>query len=192
MTLRRFPPITVALVLVALVMAACGVPSSAGADRANDDDVPFGLLEETSSSSSRGGGQFAEIYTFDPDTGRLRSNVVEVDDTSLGTVLRRLQEVPGDEPAAAGNPLADTDAIGEIALNRGQAEVELTEAFSEMSGTNSQVVALAEIVFTATGRADVAQVIFVRDGQPLPVLDGEGSLTDDPLTRSDFLDLAPL
>jgi spore germination protein GerM len=53
------------------------------------------------------------------------------------------------------------------------------------------MIALAEIVFTATGRPGVGQVSFSLDGRPVEVPRADGSLTSEPLARTDFRELAP-
>ena len=77
-----------------------------------------------------------------------------------------------------------------MTVARGLATVDLDAAFGELAGT-AQLVALAELVYTATGRPGVGQVVFSLDGQPIEVPRGDGSLTSEPLTRSDYPELAP-
>lgn len=191
--MKRSLALVVALTVGALTAGACGVPTRGSADRANPDDVPFGLLDQVPSSSSSlsRSGTPVEVYFYDAGTERLVQVVTETDDPSLDGVLRLLQEVPGGAGLPVGNPLGDVEVIRSVAVSRGRATVDLTEAFGGIAGT-AQLVALAEMVYTATGRPGVGQVVFTLGGQPIEVPRGDGSLTSDPLTRSDYPKLAPL
>lgn len=182
---------------VALVvgLAGCGVPTRDTADRARPDDVPFDLLqsEPTSASSGAPVGTPVEIYLYDSTATRLVRTVSTVIDPTLDNVLRELQEVgPAEQRALpSGNPLGDAEVIRSAEVTRGVATVDLDGTFRELSGS-SQLVALAEIVFTATARPGVGQVTFTIDGQPVDVTRSDGSLSAQPLTRRDYAPLTPV
>lgn len=178
-----------------LSIAACGVPTRSTADRAPSDRVPFGLLEErddTTTGSAASVGFPVDLYLHDTTSGRLVRFGATVEDASVGTVLRELQEPPrpGPDRLPSGNPLGDTDVIREVTVVRGLATVDLAESFSELAGP-AQQVALAEIVYTATARPGVGQVRFTLGGEPVAVPRGDGSLSSEPLTRSDYAAFAP-
>jgi hypothetical protein len=181
--------LTAALVVGASLLASCGVDTGGSADRAPSENVPFGLLEPEPRAASGNTGRPATIYLYDSASGRLQAVVVNLPSTFVKDVLVALQEPPADD-AASDNPLGDADVIRSVSSSRGVVTVDLSEAFSELSST-SQLIALAEIVYTATARPGVGQVAFTQEGQPIAVPKGDGSLEDDPVTRSDYPDLDP-
>jgi hypothetical protein len=187
---RRVAVLLASAILAVALGASCGVDTGGSADRAPADRVPFGLLDQESrTDSGPGAGRSANIYLYDSGTGRLRVVVVDLPNTGLEAVLLALQEpLTGDAPS--GNPLGDADVIRSVTFARGVVTVDLSEAFSELS-PSSQLVALAEIVYTATARPGVGQVAFTQEGEPIAVPKGDGSLEDSPVTRSDYPDLDP-
>ncbi len=175
------------------LLAACGVGTSGDAHRSEPADVPFDLLDDRSSGETTGRSSdttAVDLYFYDGRTERLLPVASEVEDTALEAVLRRLQDVSGSTGVPAGNPLSDAEVIRSVDTARGRATVDLDESFSDLSGTD-QLIALAEIVYTATGRPGIGQVTFTLDGKPVEVTRADGSLTSDPLARSDYLELAP-
>jgi Sporulation and spore germination len=186
---------TIALLTV-LPLAGCGVPTKSTADRAPSEKVPFGLLEERgteTSGPSTSSGYAVELYLHDTTTGRLVRFGATIEEATVGAVLRELQEPPrqGPDPLPSGNPLGDTEVIQEVTVARGLATVDLAESFSELAGP-AQQVALAEIVYTATARPGVGQIRFTLGGEPVEVPRGDGSLSSEPLTRSDYAAFAPV
>jgi spore germination protein GerM len=131
-----------------------------------------------------------DIYSYDARDERLIRMAVEVEDTTLATILRQLQAPARQSGLPAGNPLDDADVIRAVEVSRGRAVVDLAEEFNEISGS-AQLIALAEIVYTATGRPGIGQVTFTLEGSPIETPRGDGSLTSEPLTRSDYQRLSP-
>ena len=155
--------------------------------------MPFGLLDaERPAESADTSGTPVEVFLYDSQAARLVSTVSTLDDPSLDNVLRLLQDVaPTDTRSLpSGNPLGDAEVIRSVDVSRGVATVDLDESFRELSGSN-QLVALAEIVFTATARPGVGQVTFTIAGEPVDVTRSDGSLSSQPLTRRDYASLAP-
>jgi hypothetical protein len=68
------------------------------------------------------------------------------------------------------------------------ATVEISEANSG-AARNDAVLACGQIVCTLTSRADIAAVSFVRDGRPLQVPRGDGTLTSQALRSTDYRSL---
>lgn len=176
---------------IALALGACGVPTSSSADRA--DDVPFGLLdaESGSRSDSLPSGTSADLFVHDPATGRLIRLATTVEGRELADVVFSLQEGADLAGSPGGNPLADADVIRSVDVSRGLATVDLSEAFAAIGGAD-QLVALAEIVYTATARPGVGQVLFTLEGEPIEIPRDDGSLSSDAVTRSDFPTFAPV
>jgi spore germination protein GerM len=183
--------VAVALVLLfAVGLGACGVPTRDHADRANPADVPFQLVEQDPTSGPQAPrGAPVDVYFYDTTTERLVRVVLTTDDTGLDGVLRLLQGTGG-SGLPVGNPLDDVEVVRAAEVARGRATVDLADSFVDLTGTD-QRIALAELVYTATGRAGVGQVSFTLEGEPTEVPRGDGSVTSEPLTRSDYPDLAP-
>jgi spore germination protein GerM len=192
MTQRRVAG-AVAVVTLAVV-AACGVPTQDEARTVARDDVPFELLERGTTTSS------APPLLPRPD------EVVEVcfldDDGVLTPILTR---PPGDqtlpatvavlaEPPAAnvfGVPL--TTAVSEpelleVTRERGLVVVDLDSSFTTMAA-DDQLAAIAQLVCTLTAQPGVGQIRFSLDGTPIEVPRGDGSLTAEPVVRSDYATL---
>jgi spore germination protein GerM len=186
---RRYVAVSLAL-LVAVAAMACGVPTRDHADRADRADVPFQLVEPDSTSDPRAPrGAPVDVYFYDTGTERLVRVVLTTDDTGLDAVLRLLEGAAG-SGLPVGNPLDDVEVVRAAEVARGRATVDLADSFVDLSGTD-QRIALAELVYTATGRPGVGQVSFTLEGEPTEVPRGDGSVTSEPLTRSDYPDLAP-
>lgn len=180
-------------VLVALaLLVGCGVPTRSGADRADPEDVPFGLLDEqTTPTELPRPGVAVDVYLYDAASSRLVRVTRETNDASVEGVLQLLQEGSGETGVPVGNPLEDVDVVLSARSERGRVTVDLSEEFVTLGGS-AQLIALAELVYTATGRPGVGQVSFTLEGEPTQVPTGDGSLSSDPLTRSDYQDLAPV
>lgn len=68
------------------------------------------------------------------------------------------------------------------------ASVELA-APAEGSARSDEAMVYAQIVATLCARPDITAVTFIRDGQPVGVPRGDGSLSTGPLTAADYADL---
>lgn len=179
----------VALVGIVAVLGSCGVPTETSAEVADPEDVPFGLLDEERepAGGAPAGQRVVEIFLHDDDERILVPVDRRLDDASLGAVLDELEEGPSDLEANAGlrSALTEIDAVAGIEVVDGIAEVELSEGFRDISGSE-QLVALAQIVYTATARPGIGQVSFSLDGEPVEIPIGDGSLTSGTVTRSDY------
>lgn len=80
-------------------------------------------------------------------------------------------------------------AVGRAAaLAGGIARVDLRLDISSLGG-DDQLLAVAQIVCTLTGRPGVGQVSFTLEGTHVDVPRGDGSLVADPLSRDDYSSL---
>ena len=107
------------------------------------------------------------MYFHDATTERLVRVALSTGDTGLDAVLRLL-EGPGGSGLPIGNPLDDVEVVRSAEVARGRATVDLADSFVDLSGTD-QRIALAELVYTATGRPGVGQVSFTLEGEPTEV-----------------------
>ena len=68
--------------------------------------------------------------------------------------------------------------------------ISFSDAFSELSAAD-QLVAMAQLTYTLTELSGVDRVGFLRGQEPLAVPRPDGTVSDGPVTRSDFATLAP-
>jgi hypothetical protein len=174
----------------ASVVAACGVDTSSTADRA--DDVPFGLLDpgEGSRAASVDQGTTVDLYLPDGSNRRLVRLATAVESAELVDVVMALQQRAVVAGSPGGNPLAGAEVIRSVDLSRGIATVDVSESFADLNSTD-QLLALAEIVYTATARPGVGQVVFTLEDEPIEIPRGDGSLSSNAVTRADYPTWAP-
>ena len=182
---------TVALaLLVAVVLAACGVASQDEATRIAPEDVPFGLLEDQPTTTAVQAGRTTTLYLLTED------QLVAVDrsvpgDATLEDLLG--QVITG--PTEVEQRLGITTAVpagtpASVDTNRGIAEVDLTSSFGEIR-SREQILALGQIVYTLTGQPGIGGVRFTVEGEEVTVPLSDGTLSDDPLSRDDFEAIEP-
>lgn len=78
----------------------------------------------------------------------------------------------------------------EAETSGGVAVIDLSEGFTDISGSD-QLIAIAQLVYTSTGRPGVGQVTFTLEGEPIEIPRDDGSITSGSVTRDDYRDLAP-
>lgn len=181
--------------LVVLLLASCGVGTESNADVVDDDRVPFGLLDADRrpvTGPSPNGAVLVDVYLSVEEGDALSAVTRRVGTSSLDAVLAELERSPTDAETADGlrSALADVDAIAGTEVSRGVATVDLSDSFAEISGSE-QLVAIAQLVYTATALPGIGQVTFTLEGQPIEVPRGDGSLTSDAVTRGDYARMAP-
>ncbi len=197
MTARRRPRRlvwVVAPLLLALVVTGCGIPEQGSAKQVDDDNVPYRLLDQNSggiADSERLGTSDAVIYLA--RGGRLLPTGRSLPPPlTLERLLRSLGRGPTSPEVTAGirTALPIEDAQTDVTVQRGTATVDLPASFTNLSQPD-QVLALAQIVYTLTGQPGIGQVQFMLDGTTADIPRADLSLTATPVTRDDYLALAP-
>jgi hypothetical protein len=189
----------VGLVLAALViavpgLAACGIPKQDSAKRIDKARVPYRLLDENSGGTADGqqlGNRNAVIYLarglrLVPTARSLPPPL------TLPRLLRALGRGPTRPEVASGirTALPVEDTPSDVRVSRGTAIMKLPLTFTALSRAD-QVVALAQIVYSVTDQPGIGQVQFTLDGAPIDIPRADRSLTGQPVTREDYLALAP-
>jgi spore germination protein GerM len=184
--------LSLALVLVGVV-AGCGVPEDREPQVLGTDAVPPGLLttpSTTTQPSEVPPERQAELYFVNAD-GQVTPELREVEDQSDNAVLQALL---GTDPTSLAGGLT-TNIPPETALLNTSFDndeevltVDLSEEFQTIRGEGA-IAAVAQIVFTATEDDPGRAVAFQVEGDPYPVQDEEGVVSDDPVTRSDYASL---
>lgn len=186
-------------VTTALVLAACGVSQERSPKALDKESVPFDLLapavtSTTVTSTTVRAQPVVGIEVFLMGAERLQPVRRQV---TAPVSARKAIEVlfsrsVSDAELAAGlrsaiNPNVD---LLSVEVSADVATVDLGENFLDAS-TQEQRVALAQIVFTATGVAGTAGVRFTLEGESREVPTDQGTQTG-PLNREAFAQLAPL
>jgi hypothetical protein len=179
--------------LLAATLGACAVDDQRSARARDDADVPFGLLDE-------GAPPLVPSDPDDPaDDG---ASLCFIDGQGLRTVvarvdapddLREVIDALGSPPDGPEGPLRtaigrEPPLVRDVHRVSGIAQVELTPAISALS-SDEQLRAVAQLVCTLTAQPGVGPVSFTLEGSTIDVPRADGSLTSDPVSRDDYVEL---
>jgi spore germination protein GerM len=95
--------------------------------------------------------------------------------------------------AAAGvrTAISNQTRLLSVRIQSAVATIDLSGDFAAIGGRD-QILAVAQLVYTATAAQGVLGVRLSLDGKPVEVPRGDGTLTQDPLNPADYSALAPL
>ena len=206
---RRAGRVPVALVLALLIgglTAACGIPVSSGPKAIAKGDIPSHLLTPTSPSTSTTlnppVGVTEQIFLVDPTLHLIARNRNIAPPANLSQVLNALVLGPTTGESSVGIQSFVTGSVnqGSSSTNRvvatvtnGLATVDFATSPVQVVGSTQTLLAIAQIVFTATGQPGVTSVLFQIAGQPIDVPTApDGALVSTPVTRFQYLPQAPL
>jgi spore germination protein GerM len=99
------------------------------------------------------------------------------------TVLAKGADLP-EAPAGTRSPIRP-DLITGVSAARGVATIDLAPPFSDLLGQD-QVLAVAQLVLTVTGRPGIGQVTFRLGGKAADVPRADGSVKKGNVTRDDY------
>ncbi len=176
---------------LAVLAAGCAVPAQDDARRVRDEAVPFALLDPQAPpivppASGLSSEPAALCFVRD---GRL---VVVSHEIGAPADLQAALDALASPPASAGplirTALTEPSVVGDVRLLGGIARVDLLPEISALPA-DEQLLAVAQIVCTLTGRAGVGQVSFTLQGARLAVPKGDGSLVNSPVARDDYAGL---
>jgi spore germination protein GerM len=187
--------ISVMALLLALALAACGVPLQSKPHAISEKALPFGLSSPAGPTHAKSNlGIPVVLYFVNQTTKHLVAVTTEVSyPASLKDALEALLQGPSKEQAKQG---ASTEVpsdlkIHSVTLDGTEAIVNLGKAFTDTVGP-ALIVSVAQIVWTLTGTPRVTSVTFEVDGTPVAVPVADGSLANAPVKRTDYASLAPL
>ncbi|MHB1446242.1 MAG: GerMN domain-containing protein [Acidimicrobiales bacterium] len=185
------------LVLGALALstglAGCGVGPQSAPRALDRSKVPFGLLSSTTTTTpSTEPSSPALIVYFEQSHHLVPVRQAVAGPVSVGAALDALGAGPTTAEAAAGLTSPASSAAPFVAgrVQSGLVNIDVNSAFANLAG-QSQILAAAQLVFTATSVPGVTRVALSVGGQQSQVPTADGSLTQAPLTRSDYASLAP-
>ncbi len=178
------------------ILAACGVPSDSNPQVIAARDVPYGLIGSSTSqpTPTQPPGPTANAIIYLVKQGHLVARTRQVrTPVSISKAVEALLGGPTDAEAAQDiqTAIGPSAAVLSTTVTAGLVTINMNRAFGLVGGQN-QITEVAQLVFTATAQPPIGAVSFELQGQPVPVPDGEGTLTNRPLTRRDFPALAPL
>jgi hypothetical protein len=165
-----------AAVLVVAALAGCGTAAQDDPTALPSEDVPFGLLDPSTSTptSTAAEREPTAVSVFLVGANGLAALPREVPSPpTLQERMDALAEGPTGAERALGvrtalPPLEEAEQRVVTRADDGTALVELTEQFDALSGT-AAVTALAQIVYTLTEDARISRVRFLRDGREITV-----------------------
>lgn len=193
--LRR-PPWGLLPVFLTALLAACGAPTDEAPRALPANDVPFGLLAPDPSATTTTVHPAASSEVTIYLAGRERLVPVErrvPAPASVEKVVRTLLTGPTDAEARRGlrSAINPGTTVLSAPVEAGIATIDLSGDFAVGAGPE-QIVALAQVVYTATSLGGVVGVRFTLGGRPAEVPDGDGTLSQAPLGRAAYASFAPL
>jgi spore germination protein GerM len=199
---RRRPAWLPGLVAVAavavggLALAACGIPTDAAPKPLPASDVPLHLLTPTTASPGTTRpptvGVAATIYLVGTDQHVTPATRIVSPPANLTQTLGALMEGPTAAESAAGlqSFLSGERSNVSASTTAGVATVDFTTNPAAVVGPD-QVLAIAQVVFTATEQPGVTGVLFQIAGKPIEVPTSSGAQVAGPVTRADYATVAP-
>lgn len=180
--------------VVIVLSAACGIPNDARPRPLPEEAVPFGLLDQTTTTTTVAipsvPAVLADVFLVGQERlARVQRQVPAP--VSLDKVLAALLDGPTSDEAASGlrTALGPEAALRSASTAGGIASLDLSESFLQVEGRD-HILALAQLVFTATALPGVGAVEFKLAGSPVEVPTGDGTLKYGPIRRTDFAALA--
>lgn len=180
-----------ATALVVLLVAGCGVPQDNEPRALDPAEAPFRAFQESPQPAPQGEGRVA-LYFVRDDRVVLETRAVE-SSTNIDDLLGLLLEGPTPQQVEAGirSALPTTFTVADVEVGSNGVAV-VTLGGSATTQISPSPLGFAQVVatLTAPGRATAAR--FRLDGEDLPVPRGDGSLTEEPVDRSDYAELLAL
>jgi len=174
------------VVVLAAVTAACGVKPQDAPERIPLQQAPAAATPVVTPSPSAS----SEVPLYLVRSDRLSREQVRAGRADLRQALDLLLGGEATLPAVAGLRTAIPVGVRLRAVStRGRiATLDVSSEFARLRGQD-QVLAVAQIVFTATEFPPVAAVVIQVDGVAVAVPTQEGAAVIDPVGRSDFSSL---
>ncbi len=178
-----------AAMVVAGSLVACGIPADSQPQALARKDIPFDLLAPSTTIAAPGSPgarvplnvYLVGITGLVPVSRDVRAPV------TLSEALSALLSGPTDAEVANGlrTSVSAQTSLSAGVVGFGVGTVDLGGAFGQVGG-QEQILAVAQLVFTATSVPGIVKVQFTLGGRPVEVPAGDGTLTQGPLGRSDF------
>ncbi|GAB2589408.1 GerMN domain-containing protein [Kribbella endophytica] len=179
--------------VVVLVVGGCGVPTQESPVEIRPEALPSRLqgtaLPRDVSPPTAGPGQVSVVVNF-VRKDRLVRSVREVPNgpaqDRLAAIVAALVAGPTERERASG--ISSALPVGlQLAVTTLDGNRAVIGLIGETGGSAAEnVLAVAQIVLSATTIPTVKEVTFERDGLPVEALLADGALTTNPLTAADY------
>ena len=181
-----------ALAVAVTLLASCGIPTSDQASVVAKKDVPLRLLSPKvpstiSTSTLPSSGTVQPLYFINTAKQLLEVPRAVAAPADLELVLSALLRGPSPTQTALGlsTALPPNLRIRNTAVINGVVTIRLNKAFTSISGDN-QILAVGQLVLTATRQPGVTRISFVVAGVVVPVPIDSGASTTAPVTAHDY------
>jgi hypothetical protein len=210
-SLSRLPRRIVVLValagLISVLAAGCGIPTSSGPQAIAKGNIPSGVLNPGSSATSTTLNPppvyvTEQIYLVDPTLHLTPKSRSIAPPANLSQIINALLLGPTAGESAAGDQSflsggADQGFTGGnravATVANGVATVDFATSPVQVAGSAQSLLAIAQVVYTATGQPGVNSVLFEIAGQPIDVPTApDGALVSTPVTRLQYVPQAPV
>ena len=186
-----------ALAVVALGSAACGIPTAATPTPIAKSDVPYHLLNPPTTTTTVPGtppavGVAEQIFLVSPD-GHLvaATREVAVPATPTQVVGALLAGPTATETSAGIQSFLTHTGVQVTTQAAGVATVDFSTNPIQVVGPD-QTLAIAQVVYTVTQQPGITGVTFEIDGKAIEVPTAAGAQVPGPVGRIDYLPQAPL
>jgi Sporulation and spore germination len=189
---RRFIRL-VMIPLTGLLLVACGISPDSSPQPINRKDVPYGLLDRPPATTPVSiPDAFVTIYLDGVQRLVAVSRPVPAPASVRGALVALGQGSTTAE-AAQGlvSPISTAVPLLLVNLGAASATVDLSRSFANL-GEQEEIVAVAQLVYTMTSFPGIRMVVIKIDGSVATVPTGTGTVTKKPVSRSDYLSLAPV
>lgn len=173
-------------IAAALTLAGCGLPIERAAQPQPDKAVPFRLLDADAPPlvPSAEEPRVNVELCFIADRRLVPVATPVAKDPSPEDLVRALATPPVDSQTLR-SALSDVDLIRSVKVTGGVALVDLAPEVAT-TGTEAQLLLIAQLVCTLTARPGIGQVAFRLDGAPVQVPAPDGAVTSGLVARDDY------
>lgn len=177
---------------IAVVSAACGITAQQSARIVPSRDVPFALMQTTTTSkppASPPGQALLQVFLVS-STHLTAVDRLEPSPVDISTALAQLLAGPSSTESfeGVGTDIPAGTTIRSLGTTGGVATLDLSDTFASVAG-QSQILAIAQVVYTVTELPGITQVEFELGGAATEVPSADGTLLDRPVDRADYATL---
>jgi spore germination protein GerM len=167
---------------------SCGIPQDRDPDVVPGGAIGPALGPTPTAAATAPAGEGLTVFFV--RTGQLVPAGRTAARADVHAALQSLLNGPGEQELAAGLRTAITGPadVRLVRIEGATAHVDLAAPFVAIGG-QEQILALAQVVLTATSVTGITDVRFTLEGQPVDVPRGDGTLSSGPLTTLDYASL---
>jgi spore germination protein GerM len=180
----------IAVLVLAWAASGCAVHAQRHARVERDESVPFELLDQNAPPllpPASSGTELVALCFGKGDRLALAPTLVKPDATA-NDIVEALRATPVGADASLRTALGDPPIVRDVRVSAGVAHVDLEPVVATLSH-DEQLLGVAQLVCTLTGRPGIGQVAFTLEGAPISIPRGDGSLTTNPVSRDDYSNL---